>query len=91
MAELDAIQAENFMVIPRLSWLAPAKIISGEGLGKRELRDFLHPHFTGDNMPVLVAILEPANDSLVEVDRGFIVPDDWRGRAGERISRMIAQ
>jgi hypothetical protein len=91
MAELEAIQAESFMVLPRLSWLAPAKAASGQCLSKQDMQDWLHTHFVSDSMPVLVAILEPAADCFVEVDRGFIVPDDWRGRAGERISRMIAQ
>jgi len=34
---------------------------------------------------VLVALVREGQDGIVEVDRGFIVPDDWRERAGARM------
>ena len=44
----------------------------------------LAAHFAHDSMPLLVALLETEGDDAYEVRRGFIVPDDWRTRAGQR-------
>lgn len=89
LAETDAISAERYMLLPRLSWLAPAKATEAECIDKQSLQQVLKERFEQDSMPVMVAILEQQGDSMLEVDRGFIVPDDWHNRAGERIARVI--
>ena len=41
-------------------------------------------HFETDSMPLMVALLRIEGQQALEVERGFIVPDGWRERAGER-------
>jgi hypothetical protein len=36
-------------------------------------------------MPVMIALMEINGNHAVETGRGFIVPDDWRTRAGQRV------
>lgn len=88
LEEVDRLPAQHYIVLPRLSWLAPAKIPQQVGIGKAELKECLSTHFAGNATPALVALLEPVGDFLLETDRGFIVPDDWRRRAELRIKRM---
>jgi hypothetical protein len=90
LAEMDALSAAHYLVLPRLCWLAPAKASAAECLSRQSLQQDLTQRFTHDSMPVLVALLEARGDFMLEVDRGFIVPDDWRSRAGERILRVAA-
>lgn len=87
VAELGRLPAEHYIVLPRLSWLAPAKVKAAEILGRDALKAWMTEHFSEGAMPALVALMEPQGDYLLEVDRGFIVPDDWRSRAEVRIRR----
>lgn len=84
LPELDARAGERYAVLPRLHWLAPVKMDFGMSLSRQSLLDMLAAHFARDTMPVLVAQVERQGDYAVEIDRGFIVPDDWPKRAGER-------
>ena len=54
-------------------------------LDRGELERRLNAYFENDSMPVMVALLRMAGPHALEVDRGFIVPDGWRERAGERV------
>jgi hypothetical protein len=87
LAELGNIVGEYFMILPRLSWLAPAKTTIEAGMPRHELNSMLDMHFERDSMPVMIAVLERQDDRMIEVDRGFIVPDDWRMRAAARDTR----
>jgi hypothetical protein len=49
----------------------------------------LAARFEHDSMPVMVAIVEQQAGHALEVDRGFIVPDDWPSRAGARVTHMV--
>jgi hypothetical protein len=89
MAELDELPEQRYVVLPRLSWLAPAKAATGHSLNKQSLQVLLEAHFAHDTMPLLVAIVEPQGDFALEIRRGFIVPDDWRSRAGQRLGPAI--
>ena len=81
LAEFDTVDGELFVILPRLKWLAPAKVLFQDVLDKDGLRDALRVHFASDTMPVLVAALQKRGDWMVETSRGFIVPDDWSTRA----------
>ncbi|MES2023962.1 MAG: DUF1853 family protein [Pseudomonadota bacterium] len=83
--EMGSVQAERYAVLPRLHWLAPAKLTLNQTMGKQALQDLLVEHFVDDTMPVLVVLLEVEGESAIEKSRGFIVPNDWRTRAGQRI------
>ena len=47
----------------------------------------LHAHFESDALPVMVATMACRGDFAVEVERGFIVPNDWRQRASAFVQR----
>jgi len=86
--EWQRLEGRHFMVLPRLSWLAPAKTSSGHSLDAARLQMMLTEHFGQHRTPMLVAIVEPHGNDMLETDRGFIVPDDWRSRAESRISHL---
>lgn len=85
---LDELErhAARYAILPRLAWLAPARADEGEGVDHATLLDTLAMHFDADGAPVLVALLTPAGGELRECDRGFIVPEDWRERARQRLT-----
>ncbi len=79
------LRADRYMILPRLQWLAPAKSAVKQTMDRQALQSYLAEYFVEDTMPVLVALLEIDGDVAVEASRGFIVPDDWRTRAGQRV------
>lgn len=90
LAELDDHVGEECAVLPRLAWLAPARLSLEEGTQRAQLRDWLTQHFYDDPMPVMVATFKKQGDELFEVDRGFVVPNDWKERANERVKGLAA-
>lgn len=85
LEETESLAGECYAILPRLSWLAPAKLESDSVMDKATLRQTLASYFDESTMPVLVALLEQRGSRLLEVDRGFIVPDDWHSRAERRV------
>jgi hypothetical protein len=86
--ELEAIEELSrrpCMMLERLSWLAPAKGSADEMLDRATLLHRLDAHFAGSATPVLVAWMAPAGEEMVETERGFVVPSDWRERARQRL------
>lgn len=90
LAEFGMIEAPRALILPRLAWLAPARVSLDETLDRQGMRDALAEHFSRDSMPLLVAFMEEAGDAAIETARGFIVPDDWRARAEQRMLRPRA-
>lgn len=82
--ELDTHTAARYAILPRLAWLAPARLAADETLELSQLDQELALRLGADAAPLLVALLEPADGLYIETDRGFIVPDDWRERARRR-------
>lgn len=76
-----SLSAQRYAILPRLSWLAPAKLAMVDSIDSDGLQQHLRLHFSQDVAPVMVALLVPDGDYAFEVDRGFIVPDDWSDRA----------
>lgn len=84
----------RFIVMPRLQWLAPLRTpahASGDvppptppALDGAALRAVLAEKFSVDPSPVLVASVREEGEWLVEVERCFVVPEDWRQRASAR-------
>lgn len=79
------LHAERYAILPRLQWLAPARLALQQTMDGETLQNHLAEYFVHDTMPVLVALLEVEDGIAFEKSRGFIVPDDWRTRAGQRI------
>ena len=73
--------AERYAVLPRLAWLAPARLPAGETLARAQLEERVVSMFQTDRMPVMVALLRLEDGCALETGRGFIVPDGWRERA----------
>jgi hypothetical protein len=76
--ELDRLEGERFVVLPKLQWLAPYKGETAAVVGKTALAQQLQ----GQAQPVLVASVEESGETAVETARAFVVPHDWRARAG---------
>ncbi|WP_028103812.1 DUF1853 family protein [Pseudoduganella violaceinigra] len=83
---------EQFIVMPRLQWLAPLRTPverkedapTPAPLARQALLDVLAEKFATDPNPVMVATVREEGGWLEEVERGFVVPDDWRARAQAR-------
>jgi len=86
--EVDQLAGEEFLILPRLQWLAPFKAASSTGMMSRaQLRAELEAQFETTSTPVLVASVRYQSGTCEEIERGFIVPNDWRERAAAR--RMV--
>lgn len=86
LAELEALPGDRFLILPRLQWLPPFRAHSATWmLDKAQLAAELEDHFAASDAPVLVALVHEAPGNIVEFERGFIVPDDWRDRARARL------
>jgi len=88
LADCGTLDAERFLVLPRLRWLEPARAPLSAALPRDALLAQLGARFAADSMPVLVALARVEGGEAFETARGFIVPDDWRERAGDRVRRM---
>lgn len=86
LGEIGLLDSERFLILPRLQWLPPFRAASATWmLDRTQLRAELSDHFAQTSAPVLVALVREGPAGIVEMDRGFIVPDDWRERAGARL------
>ena len=84
--ELDTLAGDRFLILPRLQWLAPFRAASATWmLDKAQLAAELDDHFAASDAPVLVSLVREEPGNIVEFDRGFIVPNDWRARAAGRL------
>ncbi len=88
LQELDVHAAECCVVLPRLSWLAPARLPFSAGQARSSLATQLAQQFQIDTMPVMIASLAERDGCLVETSRGFVVPDGWQQRAQQRLSPL---
>ena len=90
--ELDALGADAFLILPRLQWLAPFRAMSAAWLLNRaQLHAELEAQFEESPSPVLVAVVRETPGCVEEVERGFIVPNDWRERAAARRASDVAR
>ena len=88
-ADAGQLDAECFVLLPRLSWLAPLQIEIDQTVDKAAMIVALEAHFAQASTPVLVSLLRAVDGIAQETRRGFIVPDDWRERAGQRAQRAF--
>jgi hypothetical protein len=88
LSELEQRPEEQFVILPRLKWLAPTKAALPDLLDRKCLQNQVAEKFRHETMPVLVSAVSADKEAALETARGFIVPDDWRERAGQRISHF---
>lgn len=81
LQEFESVDTGFFSILPRLAWLAPAKLRADQAMEWNAFRLAAEAHFSGSSTPILVSLLEEKDGWLLERDRGFVVPDDWRGKA----------
>lgn len=84
--EMGNRSAERYAILPRLQWLAPARLPLHQTMTLAQLSSHLSAYFAHDTMPVMVACMAEEDDEAIEIDRGFVVPNDWQLRAGQRVS-----
>jgi hypothetical protein len=85
LGELDSLGADAFLVLPKLQWLAPFRASQAASMMNRaQLHAELEAQFETNPSPVLVAVVRETPGLVEEVERGFIVPNDWRARAEAR-------
>jgi len=83
--ELGAAGADAFVILPRLQWLAPFRTAQSVAvLNRAQLHAELSAQFETVASPVMVASVRAGGGYVEEVERGFIVPNDWRERAAAR-------
>lgn len=87
--EIDALAGEEFLMLPRLQWLAPFRAASATWmLNRAQLHAELSAQFETSSTPVLVSSVRYVPGQMIEeIERGFIVPNDWREHAAAR--RMV--
>ena len=81
LSSLGELGHDCFLILPRLSWLAPARSARADCFDRNGALRALELHFAKDNLPVMLALMEPDGGDAMEIERGFIVPDDWQTRA----------
>ncbi len=77
-------------ILPRLSWLAPARRERAEFTSFAEANARLRQLLSTNDMPLMVANLVQNDDAWIETDRGFVVPSDWEERAEQRANDATA-
>jgi hypothetical protein len=85
LGEIDQLAGDAFLILPKLQWLPPFRAMSATWiLNRAELHAELEAQFETNQTPVLVAAVNEQPGCIEEVERGFIVPNDWRERAASR-------
>lgn len=88
LGELGTLGADAFVVLPKLQWLAPFRSTQEAALmNAAQLHAELEAQFETNASPVLVAAVRATPGLVEEVERGFIVPNDWRERAEARSAK----
>jgi hypothetical protein len=83
--QAEELPGDRYAIMPRLHWLAPLKIAADStAMSKQELLAALREHMAQVAAPVMVAELRDEGEWLVEMRRGFVVPDDWHSQAAQR-------
>lgn len=82
-----AARASRFLLLPRLSWMPPARQARGgtPPLAIGELRQRLDAHFRHAHQAQLIAEVQPDRDGWwAEVARGFVVSSSWPALGQDR-------
>lgn len=89
LSGFDLNRATHYVLLPRLSWLAPARCTLDQALSGTQLVAMLAQDFSITPAPVLIALCERDGDILLERERGFIVPDKWSAQATQKLQHAI--
>ncbi|GAC1408023.1 MAG: DUF1853 family protein [Burkholderiaceae bacterium] len=84
LGEFGDLTGNAFALLPRLAWLAPARVGADTVYDHGGMEAILHTHFAVHATPVMVAHVRRDGSVAREEMRGFVVPDDWRTKVRER-------
>jgi hypothetical protein len=84
LEDVEHLRGQHFAILPRLDWLAPARLTTESVFDRETLRQTLQNYFAQDRMPIMLAVLQVEGNVAREIERGFIVPADWQTRAAYR-------
>jgi len=84
LSDLQLDENALYQLLPRLHWLAPAKMAVEQALSPDAARLALSQHFSIDGSPLLLATLRSDGEYALETRRGFVVVDDWAARAAQQ-------
>lgn len=88
LSSLTLDPALRYTVLSRLDWLAPARLDETQTVSAEQLRLSIAVQFALSDAPVMVALCRIDAGIALEVDRGFVVPDDWHQRA---VAKVLGQ
>jgi hypothetical protein len=91
LSALELSDSDRYLVLPRLEWLAPARTLAGKTLSGAQLREAVQLLFNETLAPVMIAVCDVEGEVALERRRGFLVPDDWRGKAAQRVQHAVVQ
>lgn len=84
LAELENHLGAHAALLPRITWLAPARFAQDQIELKAQLQQRIAQAFASDPTPVMVASFEQGEGAWFETERGFVVPDHWQAAAAQR-------
>jgi uncharacterized protein len=84
LGEFETEPACRYALLPRLAWLAPARLGADQLLDAASVRHALAARLGTGSAPLLLAVMEECEGAWIETERGFLVPDDWPARARHR-------
>lgn len=87
LSQIDALEADGFLVLKRLNWLAPAQCQASEVMTKAELKSLIAAQFALNPTPAMIALCRYDGAVMHEIHRGFVVSDAWYGDA---LAKIIA-
>ncbi len=90
LSELQLDPGLRYTILSRLDWLAPARLAEEKTVTAAHLQISIAVQFALSPSPVMVAICRVDDGVALEVDRGFVVPDDWHQRAIATMQRQTA-
>ncbi|MBB5393061.1 MULTISPECIES: DUF1853 family protein [unclassified Herbaspirillum] len=83
----------HFLLLPRLEWLAPARVDIGRTLGMDAVQAELAARLSAEPAPLMLAVCRGPGagegSDAFEIERGFIVPGDWEQRAAEQVRHAV--
>ncbi|AKZ63214.1 hypothetical protein F506_11525 [Herbaspirillum hiltneri N3] len=93
LSALEVSDSERYLVLPRLEWLAPARAATDKTLSGAQLLEAVRLLFNETLAPVMIAVCDVDGDGEVALERrrGFLVPDDWRGKAAQRVQHAVVR
>jgi hypothetical protein len=86
-SEWQMEEGKRAIDLPSMHWLAPTKFPLTRTADSSSFKQIIREHFQHQRLPLLIGMMEQDGNDAIEMDRGFIVPDDWPEQARQYIQR----